>query len=358
MSYGDNQSPTIIKIGTRKSQLALVQTYQVKDELEKIYPNAKFEVVDMSTKGDEVLDRALYKIGDKSLFTKELENALLIDEVDMVVHSLKDLPSVLPEKLVIGAVLKRVPPEDVIVLKANCKYRTWEDLVQEPGNVIGTSSVRRQAQLRARWPNLKFNDIRGNLNTRLRKLDDENGPYQALILAAAGILRLDWEQRIHRELKSEECLHAIGQGALAVECRTDDKKILDMLKPLNDKATVQAVMAERALMRTLGGGCSAPLGAHAHVEGNSLHIASGVWSLNGQKHVHCQLTAPLDTKGEEHLYEVNELSAIAIPSGHGKVEYINAYQAGMTLARQMLDEHDAKSILDDAKKEVEKMKEL
>ena len=107
-----------------------------------------------------------------------------------------------------------------------------------------------------------------------------------------------------------------------------------------------------------GGGCSAPLGAHAHVEGNSLHMASGVWSLNGQKHVHCQLTAPLDTKGDGHLYEVNELSAIAIPSGHGKMEYINAYQAGMTLARQMLDEHDAKSILDDAKKEVEKMKEL
>jgi len=358
MSQGDHVSSdqkSLFKIGTRKSQLALVQTHQVKKILEESYSGRKFDVVEMSTKGDEVLDRALYKIGDKSLFTKELENALIDGKVDMVVHSLKDLPSILPEGLVIGAVLKRLPPEDVIVLKEHCEYKNWEDLVQDQGNVIGTSSVRRAAQLRGKYPNLQFKDIRGNLNTRLRKLDDEDGPYQAVILAAAGIIRLDWNTRIHRELRPDECLHAVGQGALAVECRSNDKQILELLKPLNHKETVLEVMAERALMRNLEGGCSAPLGAHAYVESNNLYVEGGVWSLCGKTSVRCDLMVSLD-KQEEETFKVDQLSAITIPADHEKKDYILAYEAGVNLATKMLNE-GAKIILDDAKREVQKLKD-
>ena len=245
------ESKIIMKVGSRKSQLALIQTRFVIAELKKIRPEISFEIVEMSTVGDNVLDKALSKIGEKSLFTKELEVALEKGDVDFVVHSMKDLPTTLPPGMVIGAVLEREDPRDAVILKANCASSCLAQL--PPGSVVGTSSLRRAAQLRAAYPGLVFQDVRGNLNTRLRKLDDPAGPYSALILAVAGVVRMGWAERISEHLGPEVCLHAVGQGALAVECRDTDTGTLELLANLHHHDTVIATIAERSFMKTLGG---------------------------------------------------------------------------------------------------------
>ena len=241
---------TVMKVGSRKSQLALIQTRFVISELKKIQPSREFEIVEMSTVGDNVLDKALSKIGEKSLFTKELEVALEKCEVDFVVHSMKDLPTSLPPGMVIGAVLEREDPRDAVIIKANSDWGCLADLPE--GSVVGTSSLRRAAQLRAAFPGLTFLDVRGNLNTRLRKLDDPQGPYSALILAVAGVVRMGWSERISQHLGPDLCLHAVGQGALAVECRDDDRDTLTLLANLHHRETVLATIAERSFMKTLG----------------------------------------------------------------------------------------------------------
>ena len=204
----DPSSNKVIKVGSRKSQLALIQTRFVISELKKIQPEREFEIVEMSTLGDNVLDRALSKIGEKSLFTKELEVALEKGEVDFVVHSMKDLPTSLPPGMVIGAVLEREDPRDAVILKSDSGWSSMSDLPE--GSVVGTSSLRRAAQLRSAFPGLSFQDVRGNLNTRLRKLDDPSGPYSALILAVAGVVRMGWSERISQHLGPDLCLHAVG----------------------------------------------------------------------------------------------------------------------------------------------------
>ncbi|KPP79113.1 hypothetical protein Z043_101333 [Scleropages formosus] len=206
------------------------------------------ESVAMSTVGDKILDKALSKIGEKSLFTKELENALERNEVDLVVHSLKDLPTSLPPGFTIGAVLKRETPYDAVILHPKKAGLTLDTLPE--GSVIGTSSLRRAAQLKRRFPHLEFKDIRGNLNTRLKKLDDHDD-YSAIILAAAGLRRLGWESRISQILTPDDCMYAVGQGALAVEARAGDEDILKMLSVLNDTDTVLRCVAERAFLRHL-----------------------------------------------------------------------------------------------------------
>ena len=268
-----------VRIGSRKSQLALVQTYWVQEQLQKHFPDITFEVHTMSTQGDKILDVALAKIGDKGLFTKELEVGMLQNETDLAVHSLKDLPTNLPEGLMLGCVTERENPADALVVHEKFKDKQLETLPK--GAVIGTSSLRRLAQLRHHYPHLEFKDVRGNLNTRLAKLDD--GEYDALILAFAGLHRLGMGDRIHQVIPPEVSLHAVGQGALGIECRAGDTDILNLLKTLEHTPTAQRCYAERAFLRELEGGCQVPIGVNTEIEGDQLTLTGIVASLDGQK---------------------------------------------------------------------------
>ncbi|KAM6987700.1 porphobilinogen deaminase-like isoform 2-T2 [Tautogolabrus adspersus] len=275
---GNGKVSRVIRIGTRQSQLARIQTDSVAATLKELYSDVHLEIVGMTTTGDKILDTALSKIGEKSLFTKELENALEKNEVDLVVHSLKDLPTTLPPGFTIGAVLKRENPHDAVVLHPKHKGKTLETLPEN--SVIGTSSLRRAAQLKKRFPHLDFKDIRGNLNTRLKKLDEKDD-FAAIILAAAGLRRMGWENRISQILMPEDCMYAVGQGALAVEVRTRDEDILEMVSVLHDTDTVLRCIAERAFLRRLEGGCSVPVAVHTEVKDSQLYLTGAVYSLDG-----------------------------------------------------------------------------
>jgi hydroxymethylbilane synthase len=274
-----NISQRTIKIGSRKSQLALVQTYWVQAELQKHFPEINFEVETMSTQGDKILDVALAKIGDKGLFTKELEVGMLSNQIDFAVHSLKDLPTNLPEGLMLGCVTKRVNPADALVVNEKHKDKQLETLPE--GAVIGTSSLRRLAQLRHHFPHLTFKDVRGNVNTRLAKLDA--GEYDAIILAVAGLERLDMSDRIHQIIPAEISLHAVGQGALGIECREGDPEVLTVIKALEDPETRDRCYAERAFLRELEGGCQVPIGVNTSITGDVLTLTGMVASLDGSK---------------------------------------------------------------------------
>ncbi len=268
-----------IRIGSRKSQLALVQTYWVQEQLQKSFPEMSFEVHTMSTHGDKILDVALAKIGDKGLFTKELEVGMLNQEIDFAVHSLKDLPTRLPEGLVLAAITERENPADALVLHEKHKGKQIDTLPE--GAVIGTSSLRRLAQLRHHFPHLQFKDVRGNLNTRMAKLDA--GEYDALILAVAGLQRLGMGDRVHQILPKEISLHAVGQGALGIECRGDDAELLSLLKAIEHPETRDRCLAERSFLRELEGGCQVPIGVNTVIDGDNLTLTGIVASVDGQK---------------------------------------------------------------------------
>ncbi len=278
-------SPTVstlqrtVRIVSRKSQLALIQTHWVRDELQSHFPELGFDIVTMETQGDKVLDVSLSKIGDKGLFTQELEDTMLRGDSDFAVHSLKDLPTRLPEGLMLGCITKREDPADALVVHAKNKDKTLATLPE--GAVIGTSSLRRLAQLRHHYPHLSFKDIRGNLNTRLRKLDE--GGYDGIILAAAGLQRMAMGDRIHEILPPEISLHAVGQGALGIECRTGDAEILQLLSVLSHGPTTARCLAERAFLRELEGGCQVPIGVNTTLEGDELILTGLVASLDGQR---------------------------------------------------------------------------
>uniref|UniRef100_A0A6I8N907 Porphobilinogen deaminase n=1 Tax=Ornithorhynchus anatinus TaxID=9258 RepID=A0A6I8N907_ORNAN len=275
---GNGQKMRVIRVGTRKSQLARIQTDSVVAMLKTYYPGLQFEIVAMSTTGDKILDTALSKIGEKSLFTKELEQALERNEVDLVVHSLKDLPTVLPPGFTIGAVCKRESPYDAVVFHPKHVGKTLATLPEK--SVVGTSSLRRAAQLQRKFPHLEFKSIRGNLNTRLRKLD-ELQEFSAIILAAAGLQRLGWQSRLGQLLLPEDCMYAVGQGALGVEVRARDQQVLDLVSVLHDPETLLRCIAERAFLRHLEGGCSVPVAVHTAVRDGQLYLTGGVWSLDG-----------------------------------------------------------------------------
>ncbi|MEM7556048.1 MAG: hydroxymethylbilane synthase [Cyanobacteria bacterium P01_A01_bin.84] len=272
-------SQRTIRIGSRKSQLALVQTHWVQEQLQKSFPNMSFEVQTMSTQGDKILDVALAKIGDKGLFTKELEVGMLNQEIDFAVHSLKDLPTSLPDGLALAAITEREDPADALVVHEKHKDKQIDTLPE--GAVIGTSSLRRLAQLRNKFPHLSFKDVRGNLNTRLSKLDA--GEYDALILAAAGLQRLGMGDRVHQVLPKEISLHAVGQGALGIECREGDEEIITLLKAIEHPQTRDRCLAERAFLRDLEGGCQVPIGVNTEIDGNILTLTGIVASIDGQK---------------------------------------------------------------------------
>lgn len=274
-----NVATRTVRIGSRKSQLALVQTHWVQAELSRAFPDITFEVSTMETQGDKILNVALSKIGDKGLFTQELEDDMLSGDIDFAVHSLKDLPTNLPEGLMLGCVTEREDPADALVVHAQHKDKQLDTLPE--GAVMGTSSLRRLAQLRHHHSHFKFKDIRGNVNTRLRKLDE--GEYDAIVLAAAGLNRLGMSDRIHQILPADISLHAVGQGALGIECRTGDSDILSLLKVLEHAPTAQRCYAERAFLRDLEGGCQVPIGVNTVITDDTLTLTGIVASLDGQQ---------------------------------------------------------------------------
>lgn len=264
------QSPRCFRLGSRDSQLALVQSEWVLGELRTAHPTHRFALDSMKTQGDKILDVPLAKVGDKGLFTKELEVAMLEGRADFAVHSLKDLPTQLPTGLVLATITKREDPRDALVVHPQHLGLTLDELPE--GAVIGTSSLRRLAQLRYHYPHFVFKDVRGNLNTRLRKLDE--GQYDALVLAAAGLQRLGWGERVAQVIPPSISLHAVGQGALGIECRADDLEMLALLAGLNDPTAAVTCRAERAFLRALEGGCQVPIGV-------SSQLADGVITLEG-----------------------------------------------------------------------------
>ena len=280
-----------ITIASRKSQLALVQTHWVQGELQKAHPQHEIDVLTMSTQGDNILDVPLAKIGDKGLFTKELEVGMLNGNADLAVHSLKDLPTNLPEGLMLGCVTERENPADALVVHENFKQYQLETL--PAGTIVGTSSLRRLAQLRHHFPHLEFKDVRGNLNTRLAKLDA--GEFDCLILAYAGLHRLGFSDRIHQEIPAEYSLHAVGQGALGIECRDGDQEILDVIKVLEHRPTALRCCAERSFLRELEGGCQVPIGVNTVIEGDQLTLTGMVASLDGKRLIRDAVSGPADT---------------------------------------------------------------
>ena len=290
-----------LKIATRQSPLALWQANFVKDQLEKFHPTLSVELVPMVTKGDVILDSPLAKIGGKGLFVKELENALLEKRADIAVHSMKDVPMEFPEGLVLSVICKREDPRDAFVSNT---YRSLDELPQ--GAIVGTSSLRRQCQLKQLRPDLDIRSLRGNVGTRLSKLD--NGEYDAIILASAGLIRLGLAERIASFIEVEQSLPAAGQGAVGIECRVDDEEVKALLAPLADATTTTCVLAERAMNTRLQGGCQVPIGGYAIEQDGKVFLRALVGETDG--------------------------SAIIRAEGKSAVE--NAEALGVSIAEQLL----------------------
>lgn len=290
-----------LKIATRQSPLALWQANFVKDQLEKFHPTLSVELVPMVTKGDVILDSPLAKIGGKGLFVKELENALLEKCADIAVHSMKDVPMEFPEGLGLSVICQREDPRDAFVSNT---YRSLDELPQ--GAIVGTSSLRRQCQLKQLRPDLDIRSLRGNVGTRLSKLD--NGEYDAIILASAGLIRLGLAERIASFIEVEQSLPAAGQGAVGIECRIDDEEVKALLAPLANATTTTCVLAERAMNTRLQGGCQVPIGGYAIEQNGEIFLRALVGETDGS----------------------------AIIRAEGKSTAENAEALGVTIAEQLL----------------------
>lgn len=329
----------IIRVGSRKSQLALIQTNGVVDQLKKYFPDVEFQIIAMTTTGDKILDTALSKIGEKSLFTRELETSLLENQVDFVVHSLKDLPTELPCGLVVGAICKRDDPRDALVLRSDHEFHGLSSL--PAGSVIGTSSLRRAAQLKRKYANLQISDVRGNLNTRLKKLEEAK-QYDALVLAVAGLERMGWQEKISHILEPEECMYAVSQGAVAVECRANDNHVLSILSVLTDFPTLVKCVAERAFLRRLEGGCSVPVAVNTEIKGNELTLRGGVFSIGGADAVLDNMSVQFDNsssdKGEKQEAKnfTTQTFAAVVSEGRFEAALTTAEALGTDLANRML----------------------
>lgn len=300
--------PQRLVIATRASRLALWQAEHVRDRLRTLYPACAVELLTLTTRGDQILDRTLSKVGGKGLFVKELENALLDGRADLAVHSLKDVPVDLQAPFELCAILDRADPRDAFVSN---RYAGLADL--PAGAVVGTSSLRRESQIRARFPTLVVKPLRGNLDTRLGKLD--KGEYDAIVLAAAGLQRLGLESRIRSLLDPADSLPAAGQGALGIEIRNDRDDMRAWLAPLISAATTSCVHAERAVSRKLGGSCQVPLAAFAEISGDTLSLRALVASPDGVRMVHTRRSGPVadaQALGEAAAQELLDAGAAAI----------------------------------------------
>lgn len=271
-----NTTPSKIRIASRESALALWQSEHIKAQLESLHPGLEVEIVGMTTKGDQILDVPLAKIGGKGLFVKELEQSMLAGDTDIAVHSMKDVPMHFPAGLELAAICKRESPFDAFVSN---QYDSVDALPE--GSVVGTSSLRRQSQIAALRPDLQIKGLRGNVNTRLGKLDA--GEYDAIILADSGLRRLGFHDRIKQVLPAEQSLPAVGQGALGIECRSDDTEIKKLLAPLIDEETNHCVLAERAMNTRLEGGCQVPIAGFAELNGDILTLRGLVAAIDGSK---------------------------------------------------------------------------
>ena len=271
------ESSRPVIVGSRGSPLAMAQTQDVIKQLNGKYPEVQFNIKKITTQGDIITNKPLPKLGGKGLFVKELEVALINDEIDFAVHSFKDLPTELTPGLIVGAITKRVDPRDALVSKNG---ETLDDL--PPGSTVGTSSPRRASQILAYRPDLELVDLRGNLDTRLRKVN--TGEVDAAVLAAAGLIRLGLADKITQLISPEICLPAVGQGALAIEVKQDNLEIADMVKVLNHEATNQAICAERACLVHLGGGCNVPIGVYGRVKEGTI-ILQGIVACPDGNHV-------------------------------------------------------------------------
>ena len=279
-----------IRIATRKSPLALWQAEHVRDRLLALHPGLQVELLKMSTQGDRILDSPLAKIGGKGLFVKELEQGMLDGRADLAVHSMKDVPAELPDGLCLGAILDREDPRDAFVSR---QYSGVDDLPE--GARVGTSSLRRQCQLRARRPDLQILDLRGNVGTRLGKLDA--GDYDAIVLACAGLKRLGLSERITHALTPEEMLPAIAQGVIGIECRADDTRVRGLIEPLNHAETEQRTAAERGMNATLAGGCQAPVAGYSLLNAGVLELRGLVGQPDGSQVIRGDIRGPAEQAG-------------------------------------------------------------
>lgn len=281
MNISATPTPTVIApkklvIASRESALAMWQARHIQARLQALYPETEVTILGMTTTGDQILDTPLAKVGGKGLFVKELETALAVGRADLAVHSMKDVPMNLPEGFMLAATGEREDPRDAFVSN---NFASLEDL--PAGSIVGTSSLRRQSQLQARFPHLKIESLRGNLQTRLRKLDE--GQYAAIILAAAGLIRLELGSRIRQFISTEQSIPAVGQGALGIEISASRPDLLAILAPLNHADTQVCVEAERGMSRTLAGSCTVPLGAYAVCEHDQIRIRGFVASVDGKQ---------------------------------------------------------------------------
>ncbi len=298
----------ILRIATRKSPLALWQAEFVKAELEKIHSELTVELVPMVTRGDKILDTPLAKIGGKGLFVKELELAMLDGRADIAVHSMKDVPMEFPEGLGLSVICEREDPRDAFV------SNTYQSLDKLPlGAKVGTCSLRRQCQLMAKRPDIQILDLRGNVGTRLGKLDE--GQYDAIILASAGLKRLGLSERIAQEIEPDWMLPAGGQGAVGIECRVDDDRIINYLKPLNHSETAYRVKAERAVNHHLQGGCQVPIGVFSTINGEQIKIEALVGKVDGSLIIQHQIEGHID---QAEVLGV-QLAKMLLASGAGEI---------------------------------------
>ncbi|KAK9783662.1 putative Porphobilinogen deaminase [Seiridium cardinale] len=324
ITSSDSKSEKVkVRVGTRKSALALAQADFVVSSLQKLHPDVGFEIVGMSSTADKDKITALYNFGGKGLWTNELEAGLVAKELEIIVHSLKDMPTSLPEGCVLACVPEREDPRDVVVVKKSLqdKYKTLSDLPE--GSVVGTSALRRMAQIRRRYPKLKFQDMRGNIDTRLKKLDAEDGAFTAMILGAAGLSRMGWLDRVSQYLDSKTkeggMLHAVGQGGLGIEARADDHQTLELLKAFEDKEVMMAVEAERSVMRTLEGGCSIPIGVETKWVGkNKLQLTATVVSIDGTEAADGELEEEITTK-EQAVEFGKKVAQVLVDNGAQKI---------------------------------------
>ncbi|KAF9919499.1 triosephosphate isomerase [Linnemannia zychae] len=355
-------SKDTIPIGTRKSALAIAQTVQVQSALEKLNPTKSFPLLRMSTTGDNIQGQPLSSIGTTALFTRELENSLERKECDLLVHSLKDVPTQVKPGFVIGAMMKREEPNDVMVMRVG-EFKALQDFGE--GDVVGTSSVRRASQIRRLCPGVQVMDVRGNVNTRLAKLDAADSPYTCLLLAAAGLQRLNFDDRITATLPPSVMLHAVGQGSIAIECRSDDTETLELIKPLDHLPTRLRCEAERSVMRILEGGCSVPIGVWTEFVRSSsepteaesvgkLHLKALVSSLDGSEIAEAEATADVNgdvqaavelgravanellTKGADKILAkvLRDRDTTLVPTGTGDEQKIKGWE--MNGSRQLL----------------------
>ncbi|CAP95584.1 porphobilinogen deaminase [Penicillium rubens] len=312
-----------ITIGTRKSKLALLQTNLVLDALKKAFPQYEYKIFSKETAGDLNTTIALRDFNTKNLWTEELEELMIDGQVDIIVHSLKDVPTTLPSSCKLGPSMPREDSRDVLVVKQGLPYKSLSEI--PAGSVVGTSSIRRTAQLARKYPHLKVQDVRGNIGTRLSKLDAEDSPYACIILAAAGLLRLDLADRITQYLDSKNSgmLYAVGQGALGIEIRKEDTVLHDMLDKIGHQDTTFSVLAERSLLRTLEGGCSAPLGVETGWVQNAqgakqLRMRSVVVSVDGKECAQVELEADVTSAESAEAFGITVAKAL-VADGAGDI---------------------------------------